>query len=322
MIWFEVIEGKVKFRVTHISKPSNFKAFQLRTWWKWLLPSSLPSFSPVPLRLFLVYVIGTDSLFLFHFLAYFFLKNKMTKTCVDPDGTDNGANVRSWTCDLGNSSSDQIWSLDSKGHVINRLSGKCLDMEGQRPLENGANLQLWTCPIIILPEDDFVYRFDYDTEGRYFLMRNVNTEKCLDVWGSEDPADGVNIGQYTCDPFMADTDEWWEQIFIDIWTIELIICLKDKIISLIQGYLSSYIMSLILHGLAQLIWSRSLFLTFESSQGHFLEKKWKSPIVVLRTLVVFSIDKTIVAKRISGLNTCLSLLEFFQKLASSSLKSL
>ena len=135
---------------------------------------------------------------------------------MDPDGTDNGANVRSWTCDLGNSSSDQIWSLDSTGLVINRLTGKCLDMEGDMSLENGENLQLWTCPIIILPEDDFEYRFDYDTEGRYFLMRNVNTEKCLNVWGVNNPEDGVNIAQYTCFPSRAEGDGWWEHVFIDI----------------------------------------------------------------------------------------------------------
>ncbi len=182
-----------------------------------LLPSFLPSFlQPVPLLLFLVDVIGTDSLFLFRSLAYFVLKNKMSKTFMDPDGTDNGAKVRTWTCDLGNSSSDQIWSLDSTGLVINRLSGKCLDIEGYMSQSHAANLLLWTCPTSIFPVDEFVYRFDYDTEGRYFLMRNVNTGKCLDVWGSEDPADGVNIGQYTCSPSLVDTDEWWEQIFIDI----------------------------------------------------------------------------------------------------------
>ncbi len=34
-----------------------------------------------------------------------------------------------------------------------------------------------------------------------------------------------------------------------------------------------HVMAHFLYGLAKFIWFRSLFLTFESSQGHFLEKK-------------------------------------------------
>ena len=67
--------------------------------------------------------------------VYFFLKNYGTGNCLNVDGfpgTADGDNVDSYECQLGVSGSDQIWSLDEYGRLINRSSGKCLDVQGNR----------------------------------------------------------------------------------------------------------------------------------------------------------------------------------------------
>ena len=157
-------------------------------------------------------------LFFLPLSAYFFLKNYGTENCLNVDGfpgIDDSDNVDSYQCEFGDSSSDQIWSLDSYGRLISRPSRKCLDILGSSPTDNGVNLMLLTCEDPNYPTDH-IWEFDYLEGTSYFRIRNLSTGKCVDTRGISKRRNGTNVQQYSCVDMADGADEWWEQVFIDI----------------------------------------------------------------------------------------------------------
>ena len=85
-----------------------------------------------------------------------FIRNTLSEKCIDVSGapgTKNGAPLQLWDCELSgrnadnNSRTDQKWELTSNGFIRNKLSGKCIDVDGAPGRKNGARLQLWDCEL-------------------------------------------------------------------------------------------------------------------------------------------------------------------------------
>ncbi len=131
-------------------------------------------------------------------------------------GIDNCDNVNSYQCEFGDSNSDQIWSMDNYGRLISRPSGKCLDVPGYISTLDETHLILYTCEEPNDPFTDHIWKFEFHEGTRYFRIRNVNTNKCVDTVGISDPSNGVNVQQYRCLALGDGVDQWWEQVFIDI----------------------------------------------------------------------------------------------------------
>jgi hypothetical protein len=90
-----------------------------------------------------------------------FIKNVKSGKCIDvagAPGTANGAALQLWDCETSGvnkdngTPTDQKWTykhIDINGRrhifIINKLSGKCIDVAGAPGTENGAKLQLWDC---------------------------------------------------------------------------------------------------------------------------------------------------------------------------------
>lgn len=61
--------------------------------------------------------------------------------CLDVLSPNNGALVQLSDCTLKIS---EAWDLNGLGEIVNRASGKCLDVR-EPANQNGAVLQIWTC---------------------------------------------------------------------------------------------------------------------------------------------------------------------------------
>lgn len=114
--------------------------------------------------------------------------------CVDVERsrTDDGANIRQWSC---NGTNAQLWDMIEVGRgevaIVARVSGKVMDVYGG-DYRNGANVsqQRWygSAP----------QRWRIEPAGRGFSrFVNVGTGKCLDLTGGGFE-DGVNIAQFDC----------------------------------------------------------------------------------------------------------------------------
>jgi hypothetical protein len=82
-----------------------------------------------------------------------YVSNRLSGKCIDVQGapaTANGAALQLWDCEFSgkgpnNSPTDQKWELTGDGFIRNKLSGKCIDVQGAPATANGALLQLWDC---------------------------------------------------------------------------------------------------------------------------------------------------------------------------------
>jgi hypothetical protein len=117
-----------------------------------------------------------------------------------------GEFVRVWDC----ASSDE--SSHAQAWVATRIGGTdtepiltlspaasprlCLDVRGASR-DNGAQLQVWTCTPPNGAQQFQIVRLP-DSTVAYFLLRNVNSGKCLDK-------SGANVVQYDC------WAPWWQQ---------------------------------------------------------------------------------------------------------------
>ena len=114
--------------------------------------------------------------------------------CVDVERsrTDDGANIRQWSC---NGTNAQLWDMIDLGRgelaIVARVSGKVMDVYGG-DYRNNANVsqQSWygSAP----------QRWRIEPAGRGFSrFVNVGTGKCLDL-ASGGFEDGANIAQFDC----------------------------------------------------------------------------------------------------------------------------
>jgi hypothetical protein len=90
-----------------------------------------------------------------------YVVNRLSGRCIDvygSPGTANGASLQLWDCEYsgkgpGNSPTDQKWELTSDGFIRNKLSGKCIDVQGYPGVYNGSRLQLWDCEYRLASSD-------------------------------------------------------------------------------------------------------------------------------------------------------------------------
>merc|ERR1712151_1430150 len=45
----------------------------------------------------------------------------------------------------GKKATDQCWTLNSQGFIVNKLSGKCIDVDGTPGVGDLTNIHLWSC---------------------------------------------------------------------------------------------------------------------------------------------------------------------------------
>jgi hypothetical protein len=83
-----------------------------------------------------------------------FISNNLTPSqCLDvtgAPGTANGAPLQLYNCersgyDRWGNVTDQAWTMRSDGFIVNRLSGKCIDVAGAPGATNHLPLWLWDC---------------------------------------------------------------------------------------------------------------------------------------------------------------------------------
>ena len=75
--------------------------------------------------------------------------------------------------------------------IVNRASGKCLDVQGQS-LANGALVQQWGC----WGGANQLWKL-VSVETGYYQIVNKNSGKCLDVKG-QSLANGAQLQQWAC----------------------------------------------------------------------------------------------------------------------------
>lgn len=100
--------------------------------------------------------------------------------------------------------------------IVNRLSGKCIDVSGAPGTANGSRLLLWTC------ETSGRSTNGAQTDHKWVMLpngfiRNTLSGKCIDVVGEPGIADGSPLGLSTCEtsgrsPSGAQTDQRWEML--------------------------------------------------------------------------------------------------------------
>ena len=79
--------------------------------------------------------------------GYFALVNATSGKCLDQvPGTSDGLNVSQWGCHFGD---NQLWrAVQAPGsnlfEIINKQSGKVLEISGYQSTQNGANIQTWS----------------------------------------------------------------------------------------------------------------------------------------------------------------------------------
>ncbi|CAF0871738.1 unnamed protein product [Brachionus calyciflorus] len=95
---------------------------------------------------------------------------------------------------------NQFWTWEDKGNgyfrIVNRRSGKCLDVDDHRVNTNGAIIQQWSCHNYDNQLWFKWYRYDNNKDGTFHIV-NKKSRKCIDVprW---DRNNGVRIHQWQC----------------------------------------------------------------------------------------------------------------------------
>jgi len=158
----------------------------------------------------------------------------MPGMCIDVDGapgTRDGANVQLWSCEKHMpQTSDQIWDIMDNGHIVNRPSGKCLDLAGMCNKMGATRIQIHTCENQgyrnFWGQTDHFWRKRYH-DSTYFRLENVCTGKCADVDGWSKAENGKTIHQWGCEEWgtmgggswgkrKSQTDHWWKFVPVDL----------------------------------------------------------------------------------------------------------
>eukprot|EP00939_MAST-03C_sp_MAST-3C-sp1_P000282 g282.t1 len=98
--------------------------------------------------------------------------------------TNDGANVQLFTC-LKQVNDHQSWDYSTKGTLMSRLHGKCLD--AVQSTDDGSNVQVWSC------SGAKNQKWAFTPEGQIVSIYN---RKCLQAAGTGDRA---NIRLWKCD---------------------------------------------------------------------------------------------------------------------------
>lgn len=108
----------------------------------------------------------------------------------------------------------QTGPASDSGLIVNRVSGKCIDVRGTPGVANGAQVQLWDCEYS--GEVDGTPSDQYWTFTRSGFIRNAVSGKCLDVPGSPGTTNGLRLILWDCERVSGDangapTDQRWER---------------------------------------------------------------------------------------------------------------
>jgi len=111
-------------------------------------------------------------------------------------GSDGDGDVLNYNCDGGE---DQEWTFYENGEIVNRRSGRCLDVSGT----NGSgNVGTYYCDN--LPDQKWYNQAHLDRgEWHAFVSYRSDTEnerKCLDVAGTS-ASNGSGVGTWRCDGY-------------------------------------------------------------------------------------------------------------------------
>jgi hypothetical protein len=90
-----------------------------------------------------------------------------------------------WDCHGGE---NQQFKMDDKQRLVNKNSGKCLDVSGGSG-DAGATVVQWDC------HDGNNQKWTHDTQGRLHPVHAM--DKCLDISGGSD-ANGSNLVIWNC----------------------------------------------------------------------------------------------------------------------------
>ncbi|MBN4000490.1 MULTISPECIES: RICIN domain-containing protein [unclassified Nostoc] len=131
-----------------------------------------------------------------------FINNLLSGKCIDvggAPGTDNGAPLVLWDCELSNlnadngSPTDHRWILRNDGFIVNELSGKCLDVAGYPGRSNGSKLIIYDCEFGNPRTDQ---RWTFTSNG---FIRNRLSGKCIDVAGAPGRENGAQLQLWDCE---------------------------------------------------------------------------------------------------------------------------
>lgn len=129
------------------------------------------------------------------------------EACLDVSGRpgiDNGDKLTIAACENRTIplKTDQIWTINKDGFIVNSLSGKCIDVKGRPGVASGLDLQLWTCEFSGF-DDQRGATTDQKWElvqvrlpnvppehNPYYFIRNKLSGKCINPVGSPDPYGG------------------------------------------------------------------------------------------------------------------------------------
>lgn len=98
---------------------------------------------------------GTPTDQRWEFLPKGFIRNTLSKRCIDvagAPGVANGSALILYDCELSGrnrngSQTDQQWTMLPSGLIRNNLSGRCIDVPGGASRNTGARLRIWDCEV-------------------------------------------------------------------------------------------------------------------------------------------------------------------------------
>lgn len=136
--------------------------------------------------------------------ADFFLQNNLSGLCLEVAGAPGvtaASNVQIAVCEWnggpGGTHTDQIWRYDSRGFIVNTLSGFCLDVVGTPGTAHGSNVALaaceWSGYVNGTPTDQ---KWDIRSDG--FIVNRLSG-RCLEVSGAPGLNHGDNVQLATCE---------------------------------------------------------------------------------------------------------------------------
>ncbi|MBN4001630.1 RICIN domain-containing protein [Nostoc sp. LPT] len=135
-----------------------------------------------------------------------FIINELSNKCIDVSGdpgTANGTQLILANCELSGFSAsgkitDQKWEFIRGGFIRNKLSNKCIDVEGQPGTVTGARLILYDCEVSgFSPSFETTdQRWEYIGAG---FLRNGLSDKCIAVSGDPGTANGTQLVLSDCE---------------------------------------------------------------------------------------------------------------------------
>ncbi len=144
-----------------------------------------------------------------------FIVNIQSGKCLDVSGApgnSNGARIQLSDCELSglnpdnNSPSDQRWTFNLNGFIVNTLSGKCLDVSGAPGRSNGSIIQLSDCELSGLNPDNGSPTDQIWTMTDDGFIRNRLSGKCIDVAGRPGKKNWGSLQLWDCQLSGRDRD--------------------------------------------------------------------------------------------------------------------